>query len=615
MLPRFSGSLFLSLCLPALGLSQTAYTISTVAGGNPLITGIGDNGLAVNCFLNAPGGVTADAAGNLYVADTGDQLVRKINAGTGIITTVAGTNGQPGFSGDGGPARSAKLHSPSGLVVDKAGNLYISDTLNNRVRKVDLNGNISTVAGSSVTLPAGVGDGGPATSANLNTPKGLAVDSSGNLYIADFGNYRVRKVDTSGNITTVAGNGFNVQTFGSFGEGGQATAAPLAPYNLALDSAGNIFIADSQDNIVRKVTVSTGIITTPAGNSYAAYAGDGGSALMASLNTPQGIAVDSAGNLFIADTANQVIRMVTAGGTISTIAGMQGSQGSAGDGGLALSATLTDPSAVFLTSAGLYIADTSPTGYQDGRIRLLSPALPAPTVSSGGVVPIFSSATTVQPGSWISIYGTNFASTTSVWAGDFPQSLGGVSVTIDSLPAYISVVTPTQINVQVPDDTKTGAVPVTVTTVSGMATSSVNLGAYGPSFSLLSAKYPAALVVTSGAGNSGAGYDLIGPTGVFSFATRPVKAGETLVLYGVGFGPTSPALPAGRAVTSPAMSVMLPTVTIGGVKAQVTYGGIVLAGLFQFNVVVPSGAGVGDQPLVATIGGVSTPTGVYITLQ
>jgi uncharacterized protein (TIGR03437 family) len=297
---------------------------------------------------------------------------------------------------------------------------------------------------------------------------------------------------------------------------------------------------------------------------------------------------------------------------------MQGVQGSAGDGGLALDATLTDPSALALTTTGLlYIADTSPSGYQDGRIRLLAPALPVPTISSGGVVPIFSSATTVEQGSWISIYGTNFASTTSVWAGDFPTSLGGVSVTIDSQPAYISVVTPTQINVQVPNDSTTGSVPVTVTTVSGTATASVNLGIYGPSFSLLNSKYPAALVVTTppNLGNSGLGYDLIGPVGAFPYATRPVMAGETLVLFGVGFGPTSPPLAAGQPVTSAAMSVTLPTITIGGVKARVAYGGVVLAGLFQFNVVVPSGAGTGDQPLVATTGGASTPTGIYVTLQ
>jgi uncharacterized protein (TIGR03437 family) len=612
--------LLVGFCVPVLCLAQGIYTISTVAGGNPLIspvTKIGDGGQAVNSVLNSPGGVTLDTAGNIYIADTGDQVIRRISATTGIITTIAGTEAAPGFSGDGGLAIDAKLHGPSSLAVDKAGNFYISDTLNNRVRKVDTGGNISTIAGSSVLLPSGVGDGGPATSANLNTPKGLALDSTGNLYIADFGNYRVRKVDTSGNITTVAGNGYNSQTFGGFGDGGQATSAPISPYNLALDSSNNIYIADSQDNIVRKVTVSTGIITTPAGNATPGYSGDGASALTATLNTPQGVAVDSAGNIFIADTGNEVIREVTvSNGNINTIAGMNAVQGSAGDGGLALQASLTDPSQLFLTSSGLlYIADQSSTGYQDARIRLLAPALPAPTISSGGVVPIFSSATTVEQGSWISIFGTNFASTTSLWDGvtfPIPTTLGGVSVTIDSIPAYMYVVSPTQINVQVPNDTTTGSVPVAVTTLSGTATASVTLGAYAPSFSIYGGKYAASLVV-----NAGGGYTLIGPPGLLSpTVTRPVRAGETLVLYGVGFGPTSPALQAGQQVTTAAMSMVLPKITIGGVAAQVVYGGVIETGLFQFNVIVPTGAGTGDQPLVASFsGGPSTPAGVYITLQ
>jgi uncharacterized protein (TIGR03437 family) len=606
----------LALCVPALCLAQGAYTIPTFAGGNPLGPfGIGDNGQAASAFLSAPGGVAFDSAGNVYIADSGDQLIRKVGT-NGIITTIAGTNGSPGFSGDGGPAKSAKLHNPSGVAVDSAGNVYIADASNNRIRKIDTSGNISTVAGSTNTFSTGVGDGGAATSANLNLPKGVALDSAGNLYIADYGNYRVRKV-TNGVISTVAGNGYNSVTYGSYGEGGQATSAPVTPYNIAIDSSGNIYIADSQDNIVRKVTVSTGIITTPAGNSYAGFTGDGASALQASLNNPQGVAVDSAGNIFIADTGNSSIREVTvSNGNIATIAGMDGTPGSTGDGGLALSATLSNPSALALTSTGLlYIADTSSTGYADARIRLLTPALPAPTITSGGVVPIFSSATTIEQGSWISIYGTNFAATTSVWNGDFPTTLGGVSVNIDSIPAYMYVVSPTQINVQAPNDTNTGSVPVTVTTASGTATSTVTLSAYAPSFSLLNNKYPAAIVITPGsAGNSGGGYDLIGPAGAFSFTTRPVKAGETLILFGVGFGPTNPAVTAGQAVASAAPSVTLPLITIGGVKANVTFGGIVEAGLFQFNVIVPA-AGSGDQVLLATVGGASTPGGIYITLQ
>jgi uncharacterized protein (TIGR03437 family) len=613
---RLRSALLLTCLAPAACLAQ--YSITTVAGGNPLITGIGDNAPAVNCFLNAPSSVAVDSAGNLYIADTGDQLVRKVSAATGIITTIAGTNGSPGFTGDGGAAKSAKLHNPTGVAVDSSGNVYIADSLNNRIRKVDTNGIITTFAGSSNTFSSGVGDGAAASSANLNVPKGVAVDSSGNVYIADFGNYRVRKV-SGGIITTVAGNGYNAATVGNYGENGAAVNAPVTPYNVALDTAGNIYIADSQDNIIRKVTVSSGIITTVAGNAYNGFAGDGGSALTAILSSPQGVAVDAAGNIFIADTGNYVIREVTANGTINTIAGMAGSQGSAGDGGLALSATLTDPSSIALTGSGLiYVADASPGGYQDGRIRLLSPPVGTPTINTGGVVPVFSSANTVQAGSWISIYGTNFSSGTSTWNGDFPQSLGGVSVTIDSQPAYLWLVSPTQINLQVPADTKTGQVAVAVTTLDGVANSTVNLAPYAPSFSLLNSKYATALVVTSGPGNSGAGYDLIGPTGAFSFTTRPVKAGETLILYGVGFGPTNPGVAPGQALSGTATSVTLPTIKIGGQTAQVNFGGMIEAGLFQFNVVVPN-AGSGDQLLQASFPGISgtptTPANVYITLQ
>ncbi len=331
---------------------------------------------------------------------------------------------------------------------------------------------------------------------------------------------------------------------------------------------------------------------------------------------PEGVAVDSAGNIFIADTGNYVIREVSPSGTINTIAGTGGTAGSTGDGGAATSATLVNPSSLALTTAGLiYISDQSTSGYQDGRIRLLTPPLPAPTINTGGVVPINSSSTTVEPGSWISIYGTNFSATTSTWSGNFPQSLGNVSVTIDSQPAYLWLVSPGQINLQVPNDSNTGQVAVSVTTSGGAVNSTVNLGPYGPSWSLLNSKYVTAIVFTPGSvGNSGLGYDIIGPAGALPYTTRPVKAGETVTLYGVGFGPTNPSVAAGQAYSGSAPSVTLPVIKIGGITAQVNYGGIVEAGLFQFNVVVPN-AGSGDQLLVASIGGVTTPNNVYLTLQ
>jgi len=242
-------------------------------------------------------------------------------------------------------------------------------------------------------------------------------------------------------------------------------------------------------------------------------------------------------------------------------------------------------------------------------------SLGQPSITSGGVVPIDSPVNTIQSASWISIYGSNLAATTATWNGDFPVSLGGTSVTIDNRPAYLWYVSPTQINLQVPDDTATGIVNVVVTTPVGSASSTATLEPYAPSFSLFNAKYPAAIVMTPGSpGNSGAGYDIIGPTGAFSFPSRPVKAGEILILFGVGFGPTNPPVPAGQLFVGAAPSVTTPQIFIGGMPANVLFAGIVEAGLFQFNIVVPNAPG-GDQILTASVGGAATPAGVYVTLQ
>jgi uncharacterized protein (TIGR03437 family) len=257
-------------------------------------------------------------------------------------------------------------------------------------------------------------------------------------------------------------------------------------------------------------------------------------------------------------------------------------------------------------------------GTDDGltdNISFIVGSAAAPQIAPGGVVPIYSSATTIEAGSWVSIYGTNLAAGNAVWQGDFPTSLGGTSVTIDSRPAYLWFVSPTQINLQVPDDYATGTAPVTVTTAAGTFTTTVTLGAVAPSLSLFTAKYAAAIVATPGApGNSAMGYDYIGPANAFTFPSRPVKAGETVLLYGVGFGPTTPTVAAGAIFSGAATANLMPRVTIGGVPAQVTFAGIIEAGLFQFNVVVPN-AGSGDKLLQAMVGGAMTPGSVYLTLQ
>ena len=307
----------------------------------------GDGGNATSASLNHPSGLSVDAGGNLFIADTGNNAIRKV-AVDGTITTIAG-NGAAGFTGDGGPATSAELNSPGGVAVDSSGNVFIADSNNQRIRKI-AGGSISTVAGNGGTGYSG--DGGPATAATFSEPLSVAVDLAGNLYIADSYNFRVRKVSRTGTITTIAGNG----TAGFSGDNGPATSAELyLPQDLAVDSSGNLYIADEFNNRVRMVSPS-GTITTVAGNGVAGFAGDTGPATTAELSVPQGVAVDGNGNLYIADEINSRIRKVSSG-VITTVAGT-GNVGYTGDFGPATSAQMAPSYGVAVDASGnLYISD------------------------------------------------------------------------------------------------------------------------------------------------------------------------------------------------------------------------------------------------------------------
>jgi trimeric autotransporter adhesin len=277
-------AVFLTLVMSWSSSSQT-YTISTFAGG-----GLPVNIPATSAGLDPIYFVTADRAGNLFFVDQGSVLL--LNATTGVLTLVAGI-GTPGFSGDNGPATSAQLNYPCGVAVDSAGNLYIAELNNNRIRRVS-NGVITTVAGNGT--PGFSGDNGPATGAELAGPEGVAVDSAGNLYIADTGNSRIRRV-SNGVITTVAGNGCGSNGCGFSGDNGPATSAELTnAEGIAVDSAGNLYIADTYNQRIRRV--SNGVITTVAGNGARGFGGDNGPATSAGLSGPAGVAVDSAGNLY-----------------------------------------------------------------------------------------------------------------------------------------------------------------------------------------------------------------------------------------------------------------------------------------------------------------------------
>ncbi|MCA1683634.1 MAG: hypothetical protein LC708_00665, partial [Actinobacteria bacterium] len=373
----------------------------------------GDGGPAPAAQINGPNDAVADAAGNVYIADTQNNRIRRVTPG-GIITTVVGT-GAAGFSGDGGPPASAQLDGPSAVAVDQLGNLLISESNNMRVRYVNFGaspvtvygvtvqpGTIRTVAGAG--LPGFNGDNQPATSAQLNTPGGIDVDSAGNLFIADESNFRVRRVDrATGTITTVAGNG----TSGAGGDGGPATAAQVNPLDVAVDSLGNVLIAQPDSQLVRYVnltgapvtvygvTVPAGAIAIVAGPGTVGVVGDGGPATSARLSFPNGIAVDAADNLYIAALAGHRVRRVErATGIISTVAG-NGTEGAGPYDGPAVSAALRGPNAVTIDNAGnLLIVDASP----NNRVLKVELASTTPTtVTPTTVTPTTVTPTTVTP--------------------------------------------------------------------------------------------------------------------------------------------------------------------------------------------------------------------------
>jgi trimeric autotransporter adhesin len=333
-----------------LNFSCFSQIITTIAG-----TGVssytGDNGPAINATFSEPQCVMLDDTGNVYVVDEDDNVIRKINS-AGIINTIIGTGGI-GFSGDNGPAFSAKIDHPGGCAIDRKGNIYIADTYNHVVRKVNQAGIISTIAGHG-TISGYGGDEGPGTAAYLNFPEMVAVDKTGNVYVTDASNNRIRKIDTTGIITTIAGIGTGAYS----GDNGPATLAELYyPTGIVVDtSTGTIYIGDANNNAVRKIDTS-GIITTFAGTGVMGYSGNGGLATSAKLNQPQGVTIDTAGTVYISDGGNNVIRKVNTAAIISTYVGRH-SAGFSGDGGPAFLARIFNPPGITVDVTGnLYIAE------------------------------------------------------------------------------------------------------------------------------------------------------------------------------------------------------------------------------------------------------------------
>jgi hypothetical protein len=397
----------------------------------------GDGGPATSAALRAPAGVTF-SGGNLMVADSYAHTVRNVDSG-GTISTLAGT-GVSGFSGDGGPATAARLGQPGDVVKDAAGNLYIADFLNSRIRKVAPDGTINTFAGTGSF--GYTGDSGPALLARLASPVGLDIDAAGNLYVADVGNHTVRRITPAGIISTVAGNGSG----GSTGDGGPATSAQLyEPADVTLDDAGNLYVPEYSGHRVRKVA-TTGTISTIAGTGSSGYSGDGGPALLAQMSAPTGVAVDSQGQVFVAERNNHVIRKIDSSGTITRVAGT-GFSGYSGDGGPATLAQLQTPARVTLGPGGdFYISD-----FGNHRVRLVDDLASADAPTLTGTVPASPSSSnnplvqgSAPTGSTVRLY-TNSTCTSAVAATGTAAVLAspglGVTVPDDSSSTFWATAT------------------------------------------------------------------------------------------------------------------------------------------------------------------------------
>ena len=701
--------------------------INTIAGGGPVYPG--DGGLATASAIAGPGGMAMDAAGNRYIADRNGMRVRKIST-NGIISTVAG-NGTAGYSGDGGLAIDAEMYLPSDVAVDAAGNLYIADFNNNRIRIVSPAGIISTYAPTAVLSgpsglaldPAGnlyvadrfdnliqkistsgiaepvagngtlrfAGDGGPAVSALLNTVSGVAADQFGNIFIADQMNGRVREVLTSGVITTFAGGG------NSSGDGVPANSARLVyPNALTFDPEGNLYIADSGTERIRKVSTS-GVITTVAGNGTQGSSGDGGPAASAELFNPSGVAADGSGNVYILDNgkAGTSVRQVSPSGTITTLLAAP----SLAQGGTAAN-PLYGPTGIAVDASGtLYIAEEtllptvgsgeiprpfriekvsqgtfttfaqtgggpitadgsgdlytmSPNGIEkiaaDGTVELLvvtgtigganaiaagpgstiylaeqysvllvQPTGGAPVTSPVMVSAVFDaaseSAAPVSPGKIVAIYGSGFGSPLQAASnvpsnGVFGTSLNGTTVAFNGIAAPILYAGPTQIIAVTPYEI-TGASAQVVVSYQLQSSNAVSVPLAATAPSLFTSNQ-------TGAGEVAAVNDA---DGTLNSAVNPVKIGDYISLFATGEGQTSPpgadGATGGSTAARPIANV---GVTVGGVAAEVQYAGGVsgdVAGLMQINVPIPAGVPPGGYvPVVLTVGNAASNSGTWIAV-
>jgi uncharacterized protein (TIGR03437 family) len=559
------------------------FTISTVAG-IPNVSGwFGDGGAATGAYFYQPTRVFVDSKKNFYISDYFTHVVRMVTASTGNISTIAG-NGTAGFGGDGAAGNLANITDVHGIAADGNGNVYISDTLNFRIRKIDSNGIITTFAGNGTRAYAG--DGGTALAASLWYPGGLAIDGSGNLYVADYGSFTVRKIAADGSITTVAGTG----TWGNSGDGGSATKATLAfPTSLTLDSAGNLYIGDVGNNNIRKIGK------------------DGNISTVVSNVTPQGLGIDTAGNFYFVDGLSSSVRKILPGGGIVMIAG-NGLPGYSGDGGTASLALLNQPAGLSMSPDGsIYVADTG-----NQIIRQL-----VPVSNSVGVEDAASSlAGPIAPGEILALFGSGLGPAVPVQFtldanGRFPTSLAGTSVTMNGTPAPLIF-------------TSSGVVAaIAPYEIANATTAAIVLTYQGKSFNAtvpVVAAVPSMFTAdTSGAGLAAAlNQDLS-----VNSLTNPAKAGSTIVLYATGEGLTNapvngkPADPTCGVACLPVPLLQPVRVKVGNQLVTASFAGgspTLVAGIMQVNVVIPPATPTGPTQVQLLVAGFQSQPGVTIAV-